>query len=730
MGLAVTRVGPRYGWAGKVVHTLTRPLARAIGRAYGLHAQQSRQAEASLAAARCALERGETIHVLGIGAAGHNAGVGLVSASLADGIRLIANNEEERFRGVKHYKRFPGLALQALRTRMAAMGVAPGDLAAVVTTFDFTECAPTMLKSIAEEGPRAYRMAGRSAVMIFDAHDIAAGFRIPDRIGRALGLDRRAPVLSLRHHDNHAWLSYGVSPFAASGEPTMVAVLDGTGDDGAISLYLGRAGRLEHVWRNRSVFDSLGQMYMFLSATQGGWPPLSSEGRFMGAAAWGEADRLTNPYYRQLREVFHLAPDGAVLLNRALANWHRGGLVAPYTARLAEIVGAPIPPERMSNPDAVLNVDDIDHAPATRDRVDKAAAIQLVFEDALFHVIDHFIRRTGSAHLVLTGGTALNCIANMRLIDRFGPEWYDRHLGRPAQLQLWVPPVPGDAGQPIGAAYHFASRAGAPAGPPGDALTHAFYCGEAATEAEILAALGAAGDIAARRLGSAQDRQGRARIADLAARVIAGDGVLGLYQGRAETGPRALGHRSILANPANPRTLDTLNRLVKYREAVRPLAPMATLAAARRLFDLSPGAAAADHNAYNYMVLTARARPEAYRMVPAVVHQDGTARVQIVRPEADPVTYAILQALGRRIGVEVAVNTSLNVGAPICQTPEQALETLRRSKGMHGLLMVAAEGEAFLVWHKATTPPKDGGARLTAWVAESEAERPAATIVP
>jgi len=722
MSAAVSRIGPRYALAGAAVYHVTRPLFRALGRAYGLHGQASAVAQEQITAARIALERGETIYVLGIGASGHNAGVGLVAASRANGIRLVSNNEEERFRAIKHYKRFPHESIRDLRRRMSALGIGPGDLAAIVTTFDFPEIVPVMLKSIAEEGPRALPMFGRSAAMIFDTHDVAASFRVPGRVSGVLGLAPRRPLLALRHHDNHAWFSYGVSPFAASAEPAMVAVLDGTGDDGSISLYLGRAGRLDFVYGNRSVFDSLGQMYMYLSASQGGWPPLSSEGRFMGAAAWGDQDRLTNPFYRQLREVFHLAPGGAIKLNRALADWHRGGLGRPYTKRLAEILGPPIPPERMWNPDAILNVDDVEHEPATRERVDKAAAVQLVFEDALFHVLDHFIRKTGSARLVLTGGTALNCIANMRLLERYGPEWYERNLGKAAQLQLWVPPVPGDAGQPIGAAYHFACRAGLAAGPPGETLTHAFYCGEAPARAEMTSAFAAAGDMGYRSLGSAADPHQRARIADLVASIVAADGVIGLYQGRAETGPRALGHRSILANPANPKTLETLNRLVKYREAVRPLAPMATLAAAERFFELSPGAAAADYNAYNYMVLTARAKPEARRVLPAVVHRDGTARVQIVRAETDPVTHAILRALGRRIGAEVCVNTSLNVGAPICQTPEQALETLRRSKGMQALLMIADEGEAFLVWHKLAAAPKDGGERLMALVRAWEAE--------
>jgi carbamoyltransferase len=121
------------------------------------------------------------------------------------------------------------------------------------------------------------------------------------------------------------------------------------------------------------------------------------------------------------------------------------------------------------------------------------------------------------------------------------------------------------------------------------------------------------------------------------------------------------------------------------------------------------------------MVLTARARPEARRLVPAVIHEDGTSRLQIVRREIDPVSYAILKALGERIDVEAAVNTSLNVGAPICQSPQQALATLQRARGMTGLLMIAETGEAFLAWDETSAPPQDHGQQLTRWLEEWEA---------
>jgi len=197
---------------------------------------------------------------------------------------------------------------------------------------------------------------------------------------------------------------------------------------------------------------------------------------------------------------------------------------------------------------------------------------------------------------------------------------------------------------------------------------------------------------------------------------------VGLFQGRAETGPRALGHRSILANPCNPRTLETINTLVKFREPFRPLAPMLTLEAAQRWFELQSGASDGDYNGYNYMVLTVRSRHDANRHIPAVVHRDNTSRIQIVREATDPFTHAYLKAMGRRVGAEVSVNTSLNVAGPIVQTPDQALQALRRSKAMDGVLLLGAEGGAYLAWHTMTDPPKDGGRRLLRWLRQWRAE--------
>jgi carbamoyltransferase len=710
-------IGPRFRRLGTAAFMAMYPLARAAGALGRLHSPTGAYARERIASMRQQLERGETVYILGIGPGGHNAGVGLVEASRARGIRLIANHEEERFRAVKHCQRYPELSVRMLAEQMKQLGIAPGRIHAACTSWDYPYWTSKAIQSVVQELPGSLRLLTRDASPQMNAQCVLDAFTAPRRLGRQFGADgARMPVINLRHHDNHAWLSWGVSPFAKSDEPVLVLVVDGAGDVGAISAYVADRGSLRLLYSNDSLWDSLGMMYGILSSTQGGWPLLSSEGRYMGAAAWGDSNRLTNRYYGQLRDVFVLGSEGRIFLNRSLANWHRGGCAAPYTKRLVRIIGEPILPGGMWHPDAVLNVDNIEHAPITIDRVDKAAAVQLVFEDALFHVVQHLIRTTRSTRLVLTGGTALNCVANMRLMEQFDSAWYERNLGmRDATLHLWVPPVPGDAGVVIGAAYHFACLAGAR---PGASLQHAFYCGMPPTKSEIERAVATTPEIAYRVLGNVARKDECERLADLLAFIVSRDGIVGIFQGAAETGPRALGHRSILANPANTKTLERLNSLVKYRERIRPLAPMATLEAAKAWFDLLPGAGDDDYNAYNYMVLTSRAKPEAFRAIPAVIHHDGTSRVQIVREQVDPFVHAYLVAMGRRIGAEVSVNTSLNVGAPIAQTPVHALETLKRSTGMHALFMIADSGDVVLAWHDVDRGPKDGGRALRAWIAE------------
>jgi carbamoyltransferase len=704
---------PRHPWLGTAGFHVALALFDPFFRRRHIFRADSAFARERFSAIKAKIERGESAYIAGIAAVGtHNAGIALVKVTRESGPRLIFNNEEERFSGEKHSNAYPRQSIDALVAAMSGMGLDIGHIDAWVSSWDYVALWSTLVRITLDEAPASFSLIREQATPAFNLRAVDRGMRASRHVTEHLGLNEPVALIGSPHHDNHAWFSFAASPFARDKGPTMVAVLDGFGDMGAISLYVCEDGRMQRIYCNNSIFDSLGVFYSVISSTQGGWTWLSSEGRYMGATAYGNNDRKTNPYYAALKPIFNLAPDGQVFLNRDLANWQRNIRDKPYSDALTRVLGEPITQENMWNPDAVLRVEDIRHKENTQERLDKAAATQMVFEDALIHVIDHFIRTTKSERLVLTGGTALNALANMRLLEHFDEDYYRRELGRVGRLHLWVPPVPSDTGVTIGAAYMAAYHAGYGIGAP---IEHAFYCGSPPREGDIRTALASSQDTEWIELKSAANADARMLFADFMAYMTAQDAIFALYQGAAETGPRALGHRSILANPCNPKTRENLNARVKYREAIRPLAPMMTLDAAKQLFELSDGASDADYNAYNFMVLTAHAKPEARTRIPSVVHADGTGRIQIVREHTDPLTFAYLKALGRRIGVEVAVNTSFNVAGPIAQTPVQALDTLRRSKALDAVLMFSEEGPVFAAWHGGAA--QSGGTRFRQWLA-------------
>jgi carbamoyltransferase len=713
------RIGPRHPGIAAACYRLTRWLGEPSMARIGFHRIGSEFASRKIASIRERLQRGETVYIAGLACSGtHNTGVALIELTQNAGPRIIVNNEEERFSGNKHTTEYPKASIDAMVDTLHRMGRNVDDIAAFVTTWDYPVLLATVVRTVVEEAPASLKLLTMPIGPAIDRRRMDQMRRTPKILARQLGLPERVPLICMPHHDNHAWFSFAASPFADSNEPVAIAVIDGTGDQGSISLYVAKDGAMRCLYCNDSVFDSLGAFYSVISSTQGGWTWLSSEGRYMGAAAWGDMNRATNPYYARLKEVLHFGADGEIKLNRAMANWYCDPYDSPYHAPLIAILGEPLKPAQLWNPDAVLRIEDIHHRPATKDRLDKAAATQLVFEDAMIHVVDHLLRLTGASRLVLTGGVALNAVGNMRLLEHFDEAWFATFLQRKARLHLWVPPTPADPGVTIGAAWLLAHLAGAPRGTP---LTSAFYCGSAPSLEDIATAL-QVDDIASKRIGDISTRDGCEAIADLMAFMVAQNGVIALFQGAAETGPRALGHRSILANPCDPNARELLNQRVKYREAIRPLAPMATLEAAKEYFELLDGASDADDNAYNYMVLTARSKPQALAKIPAVIHADGTGRIQIVRAEDDPLTHAYLKALGRRIGVEISVNTSFNVAGPIAQTPTQAIDTLRRSIGLDVVLLIANDGTVHAAWHGGL---RDSG-RFSGWFsAWKDARQPA-----
>jgi carbamoyltransferase len=276
----------------------------------------------------------------------------------------------------------------------------------------------------------------------------------------------------------------------------------------------------------------------------------------------------------------------------------------------------------------------------TQDHADLAASVQQRLEEVLLDLVRWLHQRTGDRTLTLAGGVALNCVANTRLAAE-GPF-----------EQLWVQPAAGDSGTALGGALHIARMEGEITQPmPGADL------GRDWTDDELAAWLAAAG-IAFERPSD---------LADAVAASLAADEIVAWFQGRSEYGPRALGHRSLLAHPGHERNLERLND-VKGREQFRPVAPMVLAERATEIFGRGPIPSP-------YMLFVHDVAPEWRSRIPAVVHADGTARIQTVDRSAEPLVARMLDGFERRSGLPVVVNTSLNTaGRPMVDDPRDALE--------------------------------------------------------
>src|SRR3954447_8358641 len=325
------RIAPKHPKLAAAGFRAARWLAAKAFGAAGFHQLGSKFTQARIAHVRDKLARGEAVYLAGLGPPGtHNSGVALVEVTQADGPRLIVNNEEERFSGNKHTTEYPQASIEAMVATLRSIGRDIGDIAAWVTTWDYPTLFGTLARSVLEEAPQGAKLLRNTEAAGFDGRRLEQMTRTPKLLGRQLGLPARVPLICMPHHDNHAWFSFAASPFADTGEPVAIAVLDGTGDRGSISLYVAENGAMRCLSCNDSVFDSLGAFYSVISSTQGGWTWLSSEGRYMGAAAWGDMNRATNPYYARLKEVLELGADGAIILNRAMANWYCDPFEHPY----------------------------------------------------------------------------------------------------------------------------------------------------------------------------------------------------------------------------------------------------------------------------------------------------------------------------------------------------------------------------------------------------------------
>ena len=447
--------------------------------------------------------------------------------------------------------------------------------------------------------------------------------KVGDAAGSILRRKLGRALKFVPHHLTHAASAYYPSGFDAAA----ILVIDGIGEAACSTLARGEGARIETL-ETFSYPHSLGFVWEQASSYLGFSAYDAS--KVMGMAAYGDP----GVYQQQLASIIQVSEDSYAVDLGALGfpSFDPGGF--------EPLIGPSRKPEEEFLPR----------------HMHFAAALQAVTDAAIVALVRRLERSVRLDRLCVAGGVALNCVTNelIRQTSTFS--------------DIFIPPAPHDAGTAIGAALavYCAERKTKP--PPSGATP---YLGPQFDERKILAAIKEAGLVPRRSKNAARE----------AADMIADGNIVGWFQGRMEFGPRALGNRSLLADPRRPDTRAILNRMVKHREDFRPFAPSILAERADEWFDVGPHLAS-----HEYMLFACPTKTGRRERIPAVIHQDGTARVQLVRRQANPRFHELISHFFARTGVPLVLNTSFNDSEPIVCTPAHAIATFRRS-GIDALFM-------------------------------------------
>ena len=568
-------------------------------------------------------------YILGINA--YHAGA---SACLLRDGELVAAAEEERFRRIKYWAGFPTAAIQYC---LAAAGIGPAELDHVGIS---RNPSANLYKKV------LFTLAKRPSIRLLRDRLANAGkVRDPKKaLIEALNLDPaalKARFHGVEHHRAHLASAFFVSPF----DEAAVLSVDGMGDFVSTMWAVGRGNRLE-VLGSINFPHSLGIFYTAISQWLG-FDRYGDEGKVMCLPPYGQPR-----YLEQLRQIVQIQPDGTFQLDLDAFVHHAGGatmtwddgypeLGTLYSDRLVELLGPPRPSDAPAGDGPLPGL--------SQRHCDVAASLQAMLEEAEFSLVNSLQWATGQKALCLAGGVALNSVFNGKICPNTDFE------------QVYVQPAAGDAGTSLGAAYYIHHQI---LGQPRGYVMRDAYTGPDFSDEQIAAALQASG-LTGERLSDDQ-------AACLAAELIADGQVVGWFQGRMEWGPRALGNRSILADPRRVEMKDILNNRVKHREPFRPFAPSILAEATGDYFE--------QDQPDPFMTKVYQVRPEKRAVIPAATHVDGTGRLQTVDRATAPRYWALIKEFERRTGVPVVLNTSFNDTEPIVCRPEEAIDCFQRTR--------------------------------------------------
>lgn len=580
------------------------------------------------------------MRILGVSAFYHDSAAALIE----DGT-VVAAAQEERFTRKKHDDRFPENAIQYC---LDEAGLNLGDVD-FVAFYDkpflkFERLLETYL-AFAPSGFRSFKMAIPVWLKekLFQKDLLRKKFKAFDA-----EFDWQNKLLFSEHHQSHAASAFFPSPF----EEAIVLTMDGVGEWATTSVALGRGRELNMV-REIHFPHSLGLLYSAFTYYTG-FKVNSGEYKVMGLAPYGE------PVYKDLilEKLMDVKEDGSFRLDQQYFNYCTG--LTMTNKKFDELFGGP--PRKAEER-------------LTQKHMDLAASVQAVTEEVVLRLTRSLSKEYGIKNLCLAGGVALNCVANGKV------------LRDQAFENVWVQPAAGDAGGSLGAAlnaYHLYQQQPRKLTGGMDGMKGS-YLGPEPTQADTESSLTAA--------GANFSVLGDDEIIDVTAQALADGKAVGWYQGRMEFGPRALGGRSIIADPRSPEMQKTLNLRVKYRESFRPFAPSVLREDVSDWFDIDSDSP--------YMLMVAPVVEKRRRKmteeenklfgidklnvprseIPAVTHVDYSARIQTVHKETNPRYHALISAFKKRTGCPVVVNTSFNVrGEPIVCTPGDAFRCFMGSE--------------------------------------------------
>ncbi len=564
------------------------------------------------------------MNILGINAYHGNASAAIVSEG-----RLVAAVEEERFNRVKYAAGFPA---QAIRYCLKEAGLELKDI-------DHVAVPRNPYARLGTKLFYAIRMPSfaRERVRV-----LAKFTGIPEALAQAFDTDPAkiaAKFHRIEHHQAHLASAFFVSPF----ERAALLSADGLGDFASTMWGTGEGSRMK-IDGAIAFPHSLGLFYSAVTQYLG-FLKFGDEYKVMGLAAYGEPEQL-----EAFRDIVRANGDG-FRLGLDYFTHHRSGPEMSWAdadktptmgKMFSEAMERRLGPKR--NPEAPLE---------QRHR-NLASALQARLEEVYLGMLKKLAERTGLKAVCLAGGVAFNCVANGKIFDATSFE------------QVYVHPAAGDGGLAVGAAFFVWHQI---LGKPRSFVMDHAYWGPGYTRDATWRAIDASG---LRQNGWRVDELAEDNLMPRAAAIVADGKILGWFQGRAEWGPRALGNRSIVADPRRPEMKEILNQRIKHREIFRPFAPSILAECTGEWFEKS--------HPSPFMTLAYSVRPEKREKIPAPTHVDGTGRLQTVTHEANPRYWSLIKAFEQLTGVPVVLNTSFNDNEPIVCRPEEALDCFQRTQ--------------------------------------------------